>query len=170
MARINKVEISCISCQMPLNFRQMAKQAKQTSPNNEKRRSAKGLKRVAGSALSNLSRDARNGAFTIRKERISKLGKSGFSSSELHKLVAPPRTLARRETTLSLEESDRVQRLERTMEHATRVFGSLEKANIWLRKPNKALNNARPIELLISETGAHEIEMQLHAIDHGMYA
>ena len=148
----------------------MAKHAKQTPTDSDKRRTAKASKRLAGCALSNLSRDARHGRFMVRKDRISKLSQSGFSKYELHKLVAPPRTLARREAELSLEESDRVQRLERTIEHATRVFGSLEKANIWLRKPNRALNNALPIDLLVSETGAHEIEMQLHAIDHGIYA
>ncbi|MEM9278768.1 MAG: antitoxin Xre/MbcA/ParS toxin-binding domain-containing protein [Pseudomonadota bacterium] len=110
------------------------------------------------------------GNFVVRKERISKLAERGFTKIELNKLVAPPRTLARRHETLSLEESDRVQRLERILEQAIRVLGSGEKANKWLRSKNRALNNAIPIDLLVSETGAHQIEMQLHAIDYGMYA
>ena len=108
--------------------------------------------------------------FFDKKERIAQLGKQGFSRGEIHELVAPPRTLGRRKETLNLEESDRVQRLERVIEHATRVFGSLDKANAWLRTKNRALDGEMPISLLVSETGAHEVKMQLHAIDYGMYA
>ena len=108
--------------------------------------------------------------FIVPKSRFDKLGKQGFSKNELHELVAPPRTLSRRKKTLSLEESDRVQRLERIVEHASRVFGSTEKAMTWLRQPCRAMDNIVPIEILVSETGAHRITMQLHAIDYGMYA
>ena len=108
--------------------------------------------------------------FQIGVERIDNLLKNGFSKQEIFQIVAPQRTLSRRKDKLNLEESDKVQRLERIIKLAEKVFGTLEKANLWLRKPNRAMAKAVPLELLISETGAREVEMQLHAIDHGMYA
>ncbi|MEO0909544.1 MAG: antitoxin Xre/MbcA/ParS toxin-binding domain-containing protein [Pseudomonadota bacterium] len=108
--------------------------------------------------------------FQVRVERIDGLLDRGFSKPEIYKLVAPQRTLGRRKEMLSLEESDRVQRLERVLEHASRVFGTEEKANQWLRRTNRSMNWQVPIDMLVSETGAREVEMQLHAIDHGIYA
>jgi uncharacterized protein (DUF2384 family) len=49
-------------------------------------------------------------------------------------------------------------------------LASPEKAQRWLRKENRALDRARPIDLLMSETGAHMVEQELHRIDFGMLA
>ncbi|MCG6856731.1 MAG: DUF2384 domain-containing protein [Salaquimonas sp.] len=97
----------------------------------------------------------------------------GITQDELYRIVAPRRTLARRKeqgTTLSAEESDRALRLDRIIAQANRVFGSPEKARRWLRKPCRALNGAIPMDLLVSETGAHLVEEELHAIDFGVYS
>jgi hypothetical protein len=83
------------------------------------------------------------------------------------------RTLARRKENneqLTVAESDRVLRLERIAGHADRVFGSHEKAQRWLRSEIIALNGARPIDLLASETGAHVVSEELIRIDYGMFA
>ena len=101
------------------------------------------------------------------------LQRLGFSKDEIHAIVAPRRTFERRiekNQPLSQTEADRVFRLERVAAHAERVFGSAEKAHRWLRKPCRALGGLVPIELLASETGAYQIEEELHAIDHGMFA
>ncbi len=108
--------------------------------------------------------------FRIDTARINGLIKLGFSKAEIHQIVAPQRTLSRRKNRLSLDESDKVQRLEHILQFATQVFGEHTKANLWLRRANRALNGTIPIDLLVSETGARTIEMQLHAISHGMYA
>ena len=108
--------------------------------------------------------------FRVGVERINGLLDLGFSKADIYRIVAPQRTLGRRKKKLSLEESDKVQRRERIVELSTRVFGSQDKANGWLRKANRALQGAIPIDLLVSETGARKVEMQLHAIDFGMYA
>ncbi len=127
-----------------------------------------------GGISGKLVREATTGRFlaTAETNHLRRLSDEGFSKEEIHKLVAPRRTLERRiekNQPLSDVESDRVMRLERINEHAVRVFGSKEKAHRWLRKPCRALDGAVPIDLLASETGAHIVEEELHAIDHGMF-
>lgn len=113
------------------------------------------------------------GDFPVPATRIETLRARGFSNDEIYRIVAPRRTLARRkeqDSILTIGESDRVLRLERISDMADRVFGNAEKAHRWLRKKNRALEQARPIDLLESETGAHIVEEELHRIDFGMFA
>ena len=113
------------------------------------------------------------GTFPVDWDFTNALKNKGITQDELHRIVAPPRTLARRKeqgATLSPEESDRALRLERVLDQANRVFGSTEKAQRWLRKPCRGLKGAVPMDLLVSETGAHLVEEELHAIDFGVYA
>ena len=70
---------------------------------------------------------------------------------------------------MTVAESDRVIRLNRISEMADRVFGDPEKAQRWLRKKSRVLNEL-PIVLLESETGAYLVEQELHRIDYGMLA
>ena len=120
-----------------------------------------------------IGRNSQTGQFLVSARKIDGLSKLGFSNDEVYKIVAPRRTLARRKQnneTLTLAESDRVLRLERISAMADRVFADHEKAQRWLRKESRALDGARPIDLLQSETGAHIVEQELHRIDHGMFA
>jgi putative toxin-antitoxin system antitoxin component (TIGR02293 family) len=117
--------------------------------------------------------EAAQGRFQLAPESIDNLKALGFTSDEIHRIVAPRRTLARRRDlrqNLTTSESDRVLRLERISEMADRVFGNHEKAKRWLRSEIIALNGARPIDLLETETGAREIEQELIRIDYGMLA
>lgn len=110
---------------------------------------------------------------TVGVDKIGRLRQAGFSNDEIYEIVVPRRTLERRKAKnelLTLAESDRALRLERISEHANRVFGNREKAQLWLRSEIIALEGARPIDLLKSETGAHIVEDELHRIDHGMLA
>lgn len=111
--------------------------------------------------------------FIVNLEKVDQLRDWGFSSEEIYQIVGPRRSLDRRKAqggVLSLAESDRVFRLERIAAHADRVFGNREKAQRWLRQPNRALDMARPIDLLGSETGAHQVHEILHRIDFGMFS
>lgn len=120
-----------------------------------------------------IDRNLETGSFRVSAGKIDSLSKLGFSNDEVYKIVAPRRTLARRKQnneTLTLAESDRVLRLERISTMADRVFADHEKAQRWLRKESRALDGARPIDLLQSETGAHIVEQELHRIDYGMFA
>ena len=68
-----------------------------------------------------------------------------------------------------MSESDAVERLLRIAELADRVFEVREKAQRWLRKPNRALNRVVPVDLLVSETGARLVEDELMRIEYGIY-
>jgi putative toxin-antitoxin system antitoxin component (TIGR02293 family) len=110
--------------------------------------------------------------FPLKHDSIETLKARGFASEEIYSIVAPRRTLARRREqneNLSIAESDRVVRLIRISDMADRVFGNHEKAQRWLRKKSRVLNEA-PIVLLQSETGARLVEEELNTIDYGMFA
>jgi putative toxin-antitoxin system antitoxin component (TIGR02293 family) len=100
------------------------------------------------------------------------LRQRGFSMDEIYRFVAPRRTLARRiekNEPLTLAENDSAQRILRISELAERVFGNLDKAQRWLRKPNRSMNGVVPIDLLESETGARLVEDAITRIDYGIY-
>ena len=71
---------------------------------------------------------------------------------------------------LSPEQSDRLARMVRVAERAEEALGNPEKAARWLRKPNRALKQKRPIELLESDVGARMVERALGRIEHGVYS
>ena len=113
-----------------------------------------------------------DGRFHLALESIERLKERGFTNDEVHRIVAPRRTLARRKVLqqeLTASESDRVLRLERISTMADRVFADHDKAQRWLRKRSRVLNQI-PIELLQSETGATLVEEELHRIDYGIFS
>ena len=85
-------------------------------------------------------------------------------------LQMPARTLARRRSSrkLAADESDRLYRLARVAAQAFGVFGTEDKASTWLRRPNRALNNERPLRLLDTDVGARQVEDILGRIAHGV--
>jgi len=104
---------------------------------------------------------------------VADLTKLGFSMEELYRFVAPRRTLSRRISNaepLTMQENDSALRVVRVMELAERVLGEKERAQRWLRKPNRTIGGIVPLDLLESESGAILIEQTLHQIDHGIYA
>lgn len=98
----------------------------------------------------------------------SRLGLSNAELSDL--LLVAPRTLDRRkkEATLPADESERSYRIARLTELAADITGSMEKASEWFKKPNFALGNKKPIELIKTEPGARLVERTLHQIEHGI--
>jgi putative toxin-antitoxin system antitoxin component (TIGR02293 family) len=95
----------------------------------------------------------------------------GFTDEEIYHLVVPKRTLARRtaeKQPLSVEETDRAVRIARVGKMAETVFGNVEKAHRWLRKPKPSLEGETPLNYLVSETGARVVEEMLTRIDHGI--
>jgi putative toxin-antitoxin system antitoxin component (TIGR02293 family) len=125
------------------------------------------VREIAGATLPN--------APVIRAAPVAlgTLTKQGYSQAEIHALVVPKRTLARRQAAdepLSVEETDKALRLERVASLAARVFGSADKANRWLRKPKRQLDGEMPLAFLGSEAGARVVEDMLLRIDFGMVA
>ena len=87
-------------------------------------------------------------------------------------LSIPSSTLARRRQAgrLDRDESERTYRIARLVLRAAEVFGSLERARQWLKKPQYALGGATPLAFADTEPGAREVEDLLVRIDHGMPA
>jgi putative toxin-antitoxin system antitoxin component (TIGR02293 family) len=88
------------------------------------------------------------------------------------KLSISRSTLQRRKTAgrLSPDESDKVMRLSRLLEHATNVFGDIEKARAWLKFPQRGLGGAVPLDYAETEVGAREVDNLLGRIDYGVYS
>ena len=87
------------------------------------------------------------------------------------KLSISRSTLQRRKAAgrLSPDESDKVMRLSRLLEHATKVFGNVEKARAWLKFPQRGLGDAVPLDYASTETGAREVENLLGRIEYSVY-
>jgi putative toxin-antitoxin system antitoxin component (TIGR02293 family) len=81
-------------------------------------------------------------------------------------------TLQRRRTErrLSPQESDRVMRFWRLLQHATRVFRDVERARQWLKFPQRGLGAAVPLDYASTEVGAREVENLLGRIEYGVYS
>ena len=88
------------------------------------------------------------------------------------KLSMSRSTLQRRKANgrLSPAESDKVMRFSRLLEHATDVFGDVEKARSWLKHPQYGLGGAVPLDYAETEIGAREVDNLLGRIDYGVYS
>lgn len=98
------------------------------------------------------------------------IGKFGLAREEAAAaLHLPQRTIARRkkEQKLQADESDRLLRLARITAQAAVTLGSEEKVVRWLRRPNRALGNQAPLDLVDSDIGTRQVEEVLGRIDHG---
>ena len=87
------------------------------------------------------------------------------------KLAISRSTLQRRKAAgrLSPDESDKVMRLSRLFEHATKVFGDIEKARAWLKFPQRGLGGAVPLDYAETEVGAREVDDLLGRIEYSVY-
>jgi putative toxin-antitoxin system antitoxin component (TIGR02293 family) len=87
------------------------------------------------------------------------------------KLAISRSTLQRRKVAgrLSPDESDKVMRLSRLLEHATNVFGNIERARAWLKFPQRGLGGAIPLDYAETEVGAREVDNLLGRIEYSVY-
>ncbi|MEA5417442.1 type II RES/Xre toxin-antitoxin system antitoxin [Synechococcus sp. BA-132 BA5] len=87
-------------------------------------------------------------------------------------LGIPPRTIARRKASQSLtpQESDRLYRVAKTIAQTVEVLGSIDKARVWLKSPNRALGGEVPLDLLDTEIGAHQVEDVLLRLNYGIFS
>ena len=88
------------------------------------------------------------------------------------KLAISRSTLQRRKAAgrLSPDESDKVIRFARLLEHATDVFGDIDNARAWLKFPQRGLGGAVPLDYAETEIGAREVDNLLGRIDYGVYS
>jgi putative toxin-antitoxin system antitoxin component (TIGR02293 family) len=96
-----------------------------------------------------------------------------ISREEFHAIVIKQRTYSHRCTNcqrLTSEETDRMLRLLRLKAYCADFFGSLEKADEWLRACNDGFNGKKPIDLLQTESGSRLVEQTLERIAWGVIA
>jgi putative toxin-antitoxin system antitoxin component (TIGR02293 family) len=98
----------------------------------------------------------------------------GLTDEEVYDLIAPRRTLNRREAErqpLSREEADRAVRVARIASRTQQIFARKpEYAQEWLRTPQPALGDRSPFQVLTSESGARAVEEILLGIEYGFLA
>lgn len=87
-------------------------------------------------------------------------------------LGIPPRTVARRKASkhLTPQESDRLYRLARAVAQAASVLGTIDKARVWLKAPNRALGGDVPLDLLDTDIGSRQVEEVLLRLDYGIFS
>jgi putative toxin-antitoxin system antitoxin component (TIGR02293 family) len=125
--------------------------------------------RVISSDL-DLVEAARKGFPTSAVDALIDAG--ALSSQEVDQMVMLRDDLeARRQSNepLTTEESDRLIRFARIAALANETFGEQDRAARWLRKPNRGLGGAVPIELLSTGEGARIVEESLIQIAHGIF-
>lgn len=107
-------------------------------------------------------------------DRVEKLRDSlQLPAGEIADLLSiPSSTLSRRRQAgrLDKDESERAYRIAHLALRATEVFGSLDRARVWLKKPQYALGGVVPLAFADTEPGAREVEDILLRIDHGISA
>jgi putative toxin-antitoxin system antitoxin component (TIGR02293 family) len=117
-----------------------------------------------------LARAVREG-FAI--EVIDNLRDSGrLTAGEVHRVIAPARTLAHRRKhggRLNQEQSERALRVAEVLARAEEIFGR-DKAHRWLRRPTRALEGETPLGLLDTQPGTEAVLNLLGRIDHGIAA
>ncbi len=102
-------------------------------------------------------------------DELARLGE--LSEAEFGQII-PRRTLAhaRRKERLSPEQSDRLVRAAGVYASAHEVFANREKANRWMKRPNRALEGKTPLSLLRTSSGTDLVESVLDRIAYGVYS
>jgi putative toxin-antitoxin system antitoxin component (TIGR02293 family) len=129
------------------------------------------LAKKSGSAATELRAAVRRGLpFAAFQALLKGLGLPQRVLSDV--LGIPERTIARRkqEQHLTPTESDRLYRVARAVAHASSVLGDAAKARDWLKRPNRALGDECPLELLDTEIGARQVEDVLLRLAHGIHS
>jgi putative toxin-antitoxin system antitoxin component (TIGR02293 family) len=97
----------------------------------------------------------------------------GIEPAALLRLIGmPERTALRRkgEGYLKPDEADRLLRIGRIFEEATRVFGDERRAAGWLSHPSPFFYDAPPLSFLDSDGGTQAVSEELVRIDYGEFA
>jgi putative toxin-antitoxin system antitoxin component (TIGR02293 family) len=94
-------------------------------------------------------------------ESVTRLIEQGIPDRDIFRTVIPRRTFQRRlasQAPLSPTESDRVERFGRILALASLVLDGETRAVQWLSTKKRRFNDARPLDLLESNTGTKLVE------------
>jgi putative toxin-antitoxin system antitoxin component (TIGR02293 family) len=109
----------------------------------------------------------------VSYETLERLQKgAGLNQVEVATVVGiTERTLTRRkqEGRLTATESDRVDRIARLLELATKVLEDEGNARLWMHQPNRGLGGKTPLDLLDTDRGVRAVEDVLMRIEYGNY-
>ena len=61
-------------------------------------------------------------------------------------------------------------RISNLYDRAIEVLGDQERAEAWLKKPNKALGMKTPLQYADTESGAREVENLLGRLEYGVFS
>jgi putative toxin-antitoxin system antitoxin component (TIGR02293 family) len=82
--------------------------------------------------------------------------------------VVPQATWKRRTKRLSVDESEKTERLARVLAHAEYVWDDREQAREWMNKPHRELHDRTPLEVARTELGARRVEDLLDKLFYGL--
>jgi putative toxin-antitoxin system antitoxin component (TIGR02293 family) len=98
---------------------------------------------------------------------------AALTDPELARLLGVSEATLRRSraagSALDAATSDRLYRLSKILAVAEEVLEGSEQAMSWLRRPQPGLGGQVPLDLLVTQAGADEVEALLRRIDYGVY-
>jgi putative toxin-antitoxin system antitoxin component (TIGR02293 family) len=108
----------------------------------------------------------------VSKGAVSRLAKHlSIGLQEIAPLLSVNlRTIQRynAERVFSRSVSERILRIALVVSKGEEIFGSGEHFNTWLKEPNRALADKKPLDLLVSAFGIDMILDELGRIEHGI--
>jgi putative toxin-antitoxin system antitoxin component (TIGR02293 family) len=126
------------------------------------------LERFGTLSLADESLAIRNGLSANVWQALQLLG---FDRAEIARIIGTSEKTIHRKIavseTLDIAEGDRTMRLIRIMVHAMNAFGDVDKALVWLRRSNRALEGRTPLDALVTEAGTALIRRSLGVIEYG---
>jgi putative toxin-antitoxin system antitoxin component (TIGR02293 family) len=109
--------------------------------------------------------------FRVKYAAVENLGRFLLESPQrlMRVIQINERTAQRRRErgALSPEESDRVARIARVSQRAIDSLGDESRAREWLKRPNRALQDAAPLDLLSTDGGSELVTDELGRIEYG---
>jgi putative toxin-antitoxin system antitoxin component (TIGR02293 family) len=91
----------------------------------------------------------------------------GASANDLVYSVVPPATFKRRDR-LSVDESERTERLARVIAMAETVWADEDQARAFLNRPHPLLGDETPLNVARTEIGARRVERLLSDVEQGL--
>ena len=109
--------------------------------------------------------------FQVKYAAVENLGRFLVESPQrlMRVIQINERTAQRRRErgALSAEESDRIARIARVSQRAIDSLGDENRAREWLKRPNRALQDAAPLDLLSTDAGSELVTDELGRIEYG---
>jgi putative toxin-antitoxin system antitoxin component (TIGR02293 family) len=99
---------------------------------------------------------------------VAHVAGEGTAALELKHQIVPRTTLQRRGARLSLEESQRLERLARMVALAEFVWEDSERATEFLTNAQPQLGGHRPMDLVRTDLGTRQVEALLYGLEHSL--